>query len=90
MATEQGLYAQVVMIRRRESYDKNEKGNTKKYNFRGKSARSRRWFDLDHEWLEENFRTRGPDFYENYIKLNLGVMIQKHIKYLEYQLVMQK
>ena len=40
---------------------------TKKYNFQEKSARSRHWFDLDHEWLEENPMTREPDFYK---KLN--------------------
>ena len=60
---EQGLYAQVVMIHRRESGDKKEKEKTKKYNFHGQSARSRCWFDIDHEWLEENFRKREPYFY---------------------------
>ena len=39
---EQGLYAQVVMILRWESDDKKEKEKTKKYNFQGQSARSRR------------------------------------------------
>ena len=52
MATEQGFYAQVVMISRRESDDKKEKEKTNKYNFQGKSARSRRLFDLNHEWSE--------------------------------------
>ena len=47
MAMEHGLYVQVVMIRWRESDDKKEKENTKKYNFQGLSARSRRWFDID-------------------------------------------
>ena len=41
------------MIRQRESDDKKEKGKTNKYNFQGQSARSRRWFDLDHEWLKK-------------------------------------
>ena len=63
MATEQGLHAQVVMILQRESDDKNEKEKTKKYNFQGKSVISRRWFNLDHEWLKENFMTLEPDFY---------------------------
>ena len=27
---------------------------------------------------------------DKYIKINLGLMIQKHFKYFEYQLVMQK
>ena len=34
--------------------------------------------------------TCETDFYRKFIKLNLGVMIQKYYKYLEYQLVMQK
>ena len=64
MSMEQGLYAQVVMIRRRESDDKKEKEKTNKYNFQVQSARSRRCFDIVHEWLEVNFRTREPDFYK--------------------------
>ena len=35
-AMEQGLYEQMVMVRRRESDDKKEKLNTNKYNFQGK------------------------------------------------------
>ena len=69
---------------------KTKKEKTKKYNFQGKSARSRRWFDLDHEWLKENFMTCEPDLYRNCTKLNSGVMIQKHFKYLDYQSVMRK
>ena len=90
MATEKGLYAKVVMIRRKDYDNKNEKKKTKKYNFQGKSTRSIRWFDLDHEWLEKYLRTRETDFYENFIKQILGVMIRKHINYLYYQLIMQK
>ena len=78
------------MIHRRESHNKKEEKKPKKYNFQGQSARSRRWFDLDHEWLEYSFSTREPDLYKNCIELNLGVMIQKYFKYLDYQLVMQK
>ena len=62
MATENGLYAQVVMIRRRESDDKKEKYKTKKYNFQGKPARTKRWSDLDHECLKENFMTHETYF----------------------------
>ena len=46
------------MIRRKESYDKKEKEKTNNYNFQGQSATSRRWFDLFHEQLKDNFRTR--------------------------------
>ena len=58
---EQGLYAKLGIIRRKES--ENKKENTKKYNFQGQSAKSRRWLDLYHVWLEEYFRTLEPDFY---------------------------
>ena len=90
MDMEQGLYEQVVIIQRKDSENKKGKEKTKKYNFQGQSARSRHWFDLDHEWLEENFMTRKLYLYKKIIKINLGVMIQKHIKYFEHQLVMQK
>ena len=63
MALENGLYAQVFMILRRELDDIKEKDKTKKYNFQGQSARTKHWFDLDHEWLKENFMTCEPDFY---------------------------
>ena len=68
MATEQGLNAQVVMICRKYLDNKREKENTKKYNVQGQSARSIRWFDPDHERLEESFSTREPDLYINFIK----------------------
>ena len=87
---EQGFYSQVVMIRRMESDDKKEKENIKKYNFQGQSARSRRWLDLDHQWLEENSRTREPYFYEKLYQTKSRGDDKKHIKYLEYQLLIQK
>ena len=63
MAMEQGLHAQAVIILQKYSYNKKGEENTEKYNFQVKSSRSRRWFDLDHEWLEEKLLTREPDFY---------------------------
>ena len=60
---EQGLYAQVVMILQKDLDHKEEKEKTKRYTFQGHSARSIRWFNLDHAWLEENVDTREPDFY---------------------------
>ena len=83
---EQGLHAEVVMIHQKESENKKGKEKTKNYNFQGQSARSRRWFDIYHARLEENLMTREPDFYRNCIKLNLGMIIQKHNKYLECRL----
>ena len=66
-----------------------EKYEAKKSNFQGKSARTKHWFDLDHDWLKENSITREPDFYKNYMNLNLGVIQHTTIKNLEYRLVMQ-
>ena len=68
MAMEQGLYAQVVLILWRDSEDKKEKENKNKYNFKGQSARSIRWFDLDHEWLKTNFSTSETDVYRKLYK----------------------
>ena len=87
---EQGLYAQVVMILKVNSDDIKEKYKTKKYNFQGQSARTKHWFNIDHEWLKENFMAREPDFYKNYMILNLGVIQHTTIKNLEFQLVMQE
>ena len=52
------------MILRKESENRKEREKTKKYNFQGQAARSRRLFDIDHERLEENFRTCESDFYK--------------------------
>ena len=63
---EHGLYAQVVMIRQKESDNKKKEENNKKYKFQGQSERYRRWFDLDHDWIEENFMIYESDFYKNH------------------------
>ena len=65
MALENGLYAKVFMIHRKELYYKKVRYRTKKYNFQGQSVRTKNWFDLDHEWLKENFITCEPYFYKN-------------------------
>ena len=53
MAMEQGLYAQVIMLRRKDlkkiSTDKNK--NETKFKFQGQSTRSQRWFDLGFDWI---------------------------------------
>ena len=68
MATEQGLYAQVIMIHQKDLDNKKGKDKTKKYNFQGQSTRSKRWFDLDHEWLEESLVHVNRISIENFIK----------------------
>ena len=41
------------------------------YLFQGQSARSKHWFDLDIEWIEENFSTREPQFYQRLFQSNI-------------------
>ena len=57
MALDQGLYAQVVMIRRRYLGGITVKDKTKN-NFQGKSARTKDWFNIDCEWFKEKRMTR--------------------------------
>ena len=60
----------MVTIRQNYLYNKIENNNIKKYQFRGQYARSTRWFDLDHEWLEKKFCTREMDFYKQLYNIN--------------------
>ena len=66
MAMEQGLYAQVFMLC--QKYLNITEAiiiiNEAKFKFQGQSSRSYCWFGLDCDWIEENFRTREPDFYK--------------------------
>ena len=72
MAMEQGLYAQVVMLRQKDLNitEENININENKFKFQGQSARSQRWFDLGYGWIEEIFSTHEPDFYNK--------MFQRH------------
>ena len=59
------------MIRRKDYFfatDKNK--NESKFKFQGHSVRSQRWFDLDLDWIEMNFRTREPDFYKKLFQIH--------------------
>ena len=63
---EQGLYVQVVMLRQKDLKitEANKNKNKAKLKFQGQSARSQGWFDLDFDWIEENFSTREPELYK--------------------------
>ena len=77
MATEQGLYEQVIKLCRNDlkfaAANKNK--NEAKLKLQGQSARSQHWFDLHFDWVEANFSTREPDLYrklfQSHIKINL-------------------
>ena len=69
---EQGLYVQVIMIRRKyltfvATY---QNKNEAKFKFQGQSARSKRWFYIDLDWIEVNFITREPDFYKKLFQIH--------------------
>ena len=62
---EQGLYSQVINIRRKDlKFVETDLKNEATFKFQGQLARSQRWFDLDLYWIEINFSTREPDFYK--------------------------
>ena len=65
MSTEQGLYAQFFMLRRKDLKisEANKNKNEDKFKFQGQSAISQRWFDLYFDWIQENFRTREHGFF---------------------------
>ena len=63
---EQILYAQVIMLRRKnlkfvETYNIK---NGAKFKFQGQSTISQRWFDLDFDWIKVNFSTSELDLYK--------------------------
>ena len=72
MATEQGLYAQVVMLRRKylKFIAENNNKNEAKFKFQGHSARSQRWFDLDFDCIGVNFSTREPNVYKKLFQIH--------------------
>ena len=39
--------------------------------FQGKSARSKHWFGIDIEWVEESFSTSEPHFYKKLFQTNI-------------------
>ena len=63
---EQGLYAQVVKLCRKDLkfIAANRNKIEAKFKFQGLSVISQRWFDLDFDWIEVNFSTHEPDFYK--------------------------
>ena len=62
----------VVTIHQKDLKNKIEKENITKYQLQGRFARLTQWFGLDHEWLEETFCAREPDFYKQLYKMNTG------------------
>ena len=63
MATEQGLYAQVVKLNQKDLkiFAENKNKNEAKFNFQVQSAIC--WFNPDFDWIKVNFSTRKTDLY---------------------------
>ena len=63
---EQGLYAQVIKLRRKDLkfIASNKNKNEAKFKFQGQSEKSQRWFDLEFDWIGVNISTREPDLYK--------------------------
>ena len=70
MATEQGLYAKVVMLSRKvlNITEANKGKNVDKFKLQGHSARLQCWFDLDFDWTEGTFSTNEPNFSMNFFQ----------------------
>ena len=83
MATEQVLYAQVIMLRQKDLIftEANKNKNEAKFKFQGQSAGSQRWFDLDFDRIEVNFSTCEPDLYKIFFQIhhNTQYTIYKYI-----------
>ena len=72
MATEQELYVQVVKLYRKDLkfIAANKNKNESKFKFQGISAISQSWFDLELYWIEVNFITLEPDFYNIFFQIH--------------------
>ena len=70
MEAEQGLYAQVIILRQKylNFFATYKNKNEAKFKFQGQLARSKRWLDLEIDWIEVNFSTHEPDFYKTLLQ----------------------
>ena len=72
MAMEQRLYAQVVMISRKDLkfIAENKNINEANFKFQGQSTRSQRWFDLELDCIKVDFSTHEPDLYKKVLHIH--------------------
>ena len=87
MSTEQGLYAQVVMINKKDLkfIAENKNKNEAKFNIQGKSARLRRWFDLEFDLIEVDFSTRQPNLYKKLLQSHANTKDTNTFKCYKFQ-----
>ena len=82
MEMEQVLYAQVVMLRRKDLNftEANKNRNEPKFKFQGQSASSQRWFDLKYDWTEINFNICEPDLYKKLFHIHDNTQYKNSFK----------
>ena len=82
---EQGLYARVDMLRRKDLkfIATNKNRNEAKFKFQGQSERSHCCFDLDFDWIEVNFSTREPDFYMKLFQIHDETQYTNSFKFFQ-------
>ena len=85
METDQGLYAQVFMLRWKDLklIVANRNKNEAKFKFQGQSASSQRWFDLDFDWIELNSSTHEPDFFKKRSQSHDDTLDTKTFKFFQ-------
>ena len=72
------MYYQVVIVRHKTKVNKGKNiSNSKEtYLFQGQSEISKHWFDIDNDWIEDNFMTREPESFkrllQRYIEFQSG------------------
>ena len=82
MATEQALYAQVVMLLQKylKIAEGNKNKNEDKFKIWGQSVRLESFLDLDFDCTEENFSTCEPEFYNKIFQIHYEIQYQNIFK----------
>ena len=82
MTTEQGLYAQLVMLSRMDlkSVAVNKNKNEATFKLQGQYEISQSWFDLEFYWTEVNFSTSEPNLYKKTFQIHNGTQDTNTLK----------
>ena len=87
MSMEQGLYAQVVKLRRKDFKftAENENKNEAKSKFQGQYERLQRCFDIDFDQIGVNFSPREPGLYKKFFQRHENIQDKNTLKYFRFQ-----
>ena len=92
IALEDVLYLQDVTIRNNTELQEGEilPKTTETYSFKGHSEISKHWFDIDLEWMEDNFMTREPELCKRLFQRNIESQYEKNFQHFQSFLGIQK